>query len=185
MAMSSSGWCACSIAAASITVGACGLDWTVPEETGGSTGIGAGHGAGNGGSTSQSATTASAGGMAGAGATGQEGGEGGATASSSPASSSTGPQPMCDDQPTCETCDNCAINGPCEQYFNNCQADLDCSYLDGCVYGNCASLGDVGCIDACYYDFPDGAPLFDMMIGCVVCDVCDDTCLAFQTLWNC
>jgi hypothetical protein len=178
---------------AAVAIGACGLDWRVPDDADSSGGGGgssnASHVASGGGAPAASGPS---GGMGGSGAVpadggggGAGGGAGGAASSSSPASSSGSGQPTCDDQPTCEACDECAINAGCQSLFESCLADEACFYLDDCVYTYCASLGDAGCIEACRYEFPDGAALFDAMIVCVVCDECPGTCLAFQALWGC
>jgi hypothetical protein len=177
-------------AGAVVAVGACGLDWTVPDEVGSSGGGGssASQVASSGGAP---AASGSSGGMGGSGALPADGGSGGVgggaggATSSSPASSSGSGQPACDDQPTCEACEECAINAGCASFFVSCIADEACFYLDDCVYSNCASLGDVGCIEACHYQFPDGAELFELMIACVVCDECPGTCFAYQGLWGC
>lgn len=175
-----------------LALGACGLDWTVIEDTGsndggsGPSGPAATGGGAQGSSVSTGASGNSGGapGVGGAGGDGVGGGVTTAAASSSVAASTGSGQPACDDELTCAACDGCAVGAQCAAYYTACMNDAACAALDACVYG-CSSLADLFCIDECYYEYGVAQPLFDPMMVCIICDTCPSSCLPFQGTWSC
>ena len=178
-----------SLISALLSMGACGLDWTVPEKTEGSHSGDGGRGA-EGASSSVGAT----GGGAGVGGTGASVSSattgGGASSSSSTAAASTGTgPPACDAAGSCDACDDCAINRGCSTLFQACSQNPACADLDACVYGTepyeCnGDLGNGPCLGACYGANPGGTNQYDDLMYCVLCTECGTACQQYQATWG-
>jgi hypothetical protein len=180
-----------SLLSALLSMGACGLDWTVPEKTEGSqSGEG---GRGSGGASTSGASTGAVGGGAGIGGTGaaaasSTSGVGASATSSTVASTGTG-APACDTSGSCDACDDCAINRGCSMLFDACNQNQDCADLDACVYGTApyecnGDLGNGPCLGACYAANPGGTNLYDDLMYCVLCTECGTACQQYQATWG-
>jgi hypothetical protein len=76
------------------------------------------------------------------------------------------------DTGSCESCQSCAMNGPCASTIDACFNDADCYALIECL-NTC--VDDV-CANACADAHPSGMQLYIAAADCVFCVQCPATC---------
>jgi|GEM_PF-5949565 len=116
-------------------------------------------------STQSSSSTSS-------GASGGTGGAGGASGGTG----ATGQVP-CDDAETCgdyvNGCTGCAVLGVCAEHYEGCFGDEACLEYNKCLTG---CKDDVACRDQCATSNPVGADRYGLLVTCIVCQVCPNSC---------
>jgi hypothetical protein len=148
-----------------VTLGGCAIEWKVPEQSPDAGGAGPGGGGGTGG----------------------DGGAGGASPSSSSSSGAggSGGAEDCDQGTSCGTCVGCALTGACEGLYQACMSDPDCQPIAQCVIVRCGeSQPTSACSDACVTGHRAGEAQFDLLLACLACQVCGETCDEIAS-WAC
>lgn len=72
----------------------------------------------------------------------------------------------------CDTCEPCAIAGPCSAQVAACDAFPECGFFDACSAGCFDSLCVLECEDA----YPTGANYWYAAGDCILCQACAATC---------
>jgi hypothetical protein len=76
------------------------------------------------------------------------------------------------DMGSCDSCQTCAMNGPCAASIDACFGDIECNALLECLGACVDDLCFQGCVDA----HPGGMPLYNAVGDCIYCDACLTTC---------
>jgi hypothetical protein len=128
-------------------------------------------------------TGACAGGEGGANAGGAGSADGGAPPASGgngaggEPSSSTSSSPSCDVGNCVDlACWNCAVTGVCNDEWNTCAKNSECSIIANCQI-DCATQE---CVDTCYAEHPEGQADFVPWEQCYVCQECPTACDAIS-----
>ncbi len=81
---------------------------------------------------------------------------------------------QCDASPDCQSCQECAGSGPCQQQANGCFNDAECTGFIDCL----SACADQACVDDCVNQFPVGVGLYNAVVQCYGCE-CANTCPEF------
>jgi hypothetical protein len=97
----------------------------------------------------------------------------GATVTSTVTSSATttGGDPGCDTG-SCDSCQQCALNGVCSGQVDACFANPECSALLDCL----SSCVDEICMNDCVNAHPGGIDQYNAVGECIFCTACPLTC---------
>ncbi|MBL8744097.1 MAG: hypothetical protein JNK04_23480 [Myxococcales bacterium] len=99
-----------------------------------------------------------------------ETGPGPTTVTSGPTTTTTGGGSC--DIGSCDSCQGCAMNGPCAASIDACFNDTECYALIECM-NPCV---DDACLQACASSHPSAMPLYNAVGECIYCDACPSTC---------
>ncbi len=76
------------------------------------------------------------------------------------------------DSGSCDSCQQCAMNGACAASIDACLNDTACYALLECLN----ACVDEACFNECANTHSAGIPLYNAVGDCVFCDVCVSTC---------
>ena len=129
-------------------------------------------GNGSGGTPSFGGAPSDGGSHASDGGSPSEAGPGPATVTSGPTTVTTTTGGGTCDTGSCDSCQQCAMNGTCAASIDACFNDTQCYALIECMNG-CA---DEVCFQSCADSNPGGLGLYNAVGECIYCDACPLTC---------
>jgi hypothetical protein len=97
-------------------------------------------------------------------------GPGPTTVTSGPTTTTTGGGSC--DIGSCDSCQGCAMEGPCAASIDACFNDTQCNALIECMN----PCSDDACLQACVDSYPSALPLYNAVGECIYCDACFSTC---------